>query len=116
MRGKLYFLGFIVLVVSYTQIIDSPLNSLAAFIIAGDIPGTKISLGFWATIGLAFIILSLLTKWLSHIKLDMLENKAKTITAENLAKDFKESSAPEVATKNISVIAAPDVRVLAKTQ
>ncbi len=106
MRGKLLFLSFVGLVILYTKVIPSPLNSAVAFVVGGIIPGTTIMLGFWPMIIIGIILIYLLIKFVAHIKLKFLENTAKTITAERLVSEFKDVNSSGVETKNNSVIAA----------
>jgi hypothetical protein len=106
MRGKLLFLSFVGLVILYTKVIPSPLNSAVAFVVGGIIPGTNIMLGIWPMILLGLILSYLLIKFVSHIKLKFLENTAKTITAERLVSEFKDVNSSGIETKNNSVIAA----------
>lgn len=106
MRGKLLFLSIVGLVVLYTQLIPSPLNSAVAFVVGGIVPGTDIMLGIWPMILLGLLLIYLLMKFVAHIRLKFLENTAKTITAEKLVSEFKDINSSGVETKNNSVIAA----------
>lgn len=110
MKGKLLLLVSVLAIVAYSQLLTSPLNSAVAFVVAGVIPGTNIMLGIWPMLGLAILLIFAVLRYVSHIKLKLLENTAKTITSEKLANEFKETNSSGIETKNTSVIAAPHLK------
>lgn len=106
MKGKLLFLVLLLSAIAYSQLLPSPLNSAVAFVVAGEIPGTNIVLGIWPMLGLSVLLILASLRFISHIRLKFLESKAKSITSERLASEFKESNSSGIETKNTAVIAA----------
>lgn len=78
-------------ILSYIKIANNPIDDAMNFIIGGSIPGTKLAIGFWPSIGLILLTVWLIKKYVSSIKLQMLEHTAKDIKAENKRKEFSEN-------------------------
>lgn len=85
---------------------NDPINDTVNFIIGGSIPGTKLALGFWPMIGVIAGILLLIRRGLRHTHLQMLENTAKQIRAEEAKTEFKNQNSSEFDPEQRSVIAA----------
>ena len=112
MRGRLLFGLGVILIGAYVVLIDDPLNSTVSFLIAGTVPGTSITLGLWPSLVFALACLYLLTKLLGRVQYRLLEGKAKQITHEVAAREFKESHDSETPIKNSAVIAAPKSEIV----
>lgn len=85
---------------------NDPIDDTMNFIIGGSIPGTKLALGFWPTIGVIGTVLLLIHRGLRHTRLQMLENTAKQIKSENAKNEFRNQNSGEFDPKQRSVIAA----------
>lgn len=84
-----------------------PIDDTANFIVGGSVPGTKIVLGFWPTIGFIGILFWILKRAITSIRLQLLEHTAKQISAEKMNQDFKEKNTAVLEPSQRAVIAAP---------
>lgn len=92
--------------VGFMVLSNDPLNDTVNFIIAGSIPGTNLSIGFWSTLLLAAILLWCVHLGFKKAKLQMLEHTATQIKAEQAKAEFEDSNKTQFNRKNRSVIAA----------
>jgi hypothetical protein len=88
---------------------SDPLNQAANFLIGGSVPGTKIVLGFWPTLGVAATIVLLIKRSLKNARLKMMEEVTRQTKEAKVKAEFKEqhSSEPTFDRSKRSVIAAP---------
>lgn len=79
--------GIIVaLIIGYLVLSSDPLNEVVNFIIAGSIPGTTVSIGFWSTmllVGIFMIVIYRAVKNAQHKMIVSEVQKAKTSKAED---------------------------------
>ncbi len=95
-------------VISFLIWSKNPLDEVANFIIGGEVPGTKLVLSFWPSIGLATITLWLVKRWVKSLRVQMLSHTAQEINSEKAQAEFKEAhDSNEFNHKNRAVIAAP---------
>lgn len=104
---KIVWGSILVVVVSFMVWSKDPLNETVNFIIAGNVPGTSISIGFWSTLLLAAIMLWLVTLGFKKAKLQMLEHTAKEIKKAEAEKEFQETNSGIFDRSKRSVISAP---------
>lgn len=104
---KVFWAVLLIAIVSFTIWSKDPLNDVVNFIIGGIIPKTNVSIGFWGTIAIATGVLYAVRRAIKNTRLQMLENTAKQIKAEELSSDFESKSAIEFDHSKRSVIAAP---------
>ncbi len=91
MRRIVYTLVVVSGVTGFILWSQDPLNDTVNFIIGGTIPGTKNALGFWPMLGMIFVLLWLLARFIRNLKLQMLEHTAHQIVAEKARDEFAES-------------------------
>lgn len=77
--------------IGYIKISSNPIDDAMNFIIGGSIPGTKIAIGFWPSTILILLTIWLIKRYVSSIRLQMLEQTAKDIKSENKRKEFSEN-------------------------
>ena len=98
--------GILIAIISFIVLSKDPLNDTVNFIIAGSIPGTHVSIGFWSVIGLALSILWFIHRGVKNTRLQMLEHTATQIKTERAKDEFKQTNSVESDKKRRSVIAA----------
>lgn len=111
MRGgakmkKLLWAGILASIVGFIVWSNDPLNDTVNFIIAGSIPRTDISIGFWSTILLALLLLWGVFKALKSLRMTMFEQYADQSTSSAAKKAFEDANKIEFDKSQRSVIAA----------
>lgn len=109
MKKVVWFLA-ITLVVGFIILSNNPVDEIMNFIIGGSIPGTKIVLGFWPSLGLIALLLWLVRRAASRMRLQMMKRTTEEIKIENAKIDFQNTNNPEQKHKNRSVIAARSIK------
>lgn len=84
-----------------------PLNDTVNFIIAGSIPGTKLSIGLWSTLILAAILLWLVRLGFKAARLQMMEETTPQIKIKSTKVTLEEPKTIKFDHSKRSVIAAP---------
>lgn len=87
---KPFWIGFIVAIVSFISLSNDPLNDAVNFIIAGSIPGTNISFGFWSTMLLAFILFLIIRRAASNTRHKVMMHHVEKVKAKNTQSKFEE--------------------------
>ena len=106
---KLLWVVVVLAVISFVVWSKNPLDETVNFIIGGSVPGTKIVLGFWPTVGLIIAILWLIHRGIKNARLKMMEDVTKKDKAAKAKAEFKEQNSSEHTFDHSkrSVIAAP---------
>lgn len=107
MRGyvkKIVWGLILVAAVSYVVLSNDPLNDTVNFIIAGSIPGTKISIGFWSTMLVAGALLFIIRRAVKNAQHTMI---ASEIEKKKRTKEMKEATELEFDHSKRAIIAAP---------
>lgn len=103
---KALWASVVLAIVSFAMWSKDPLNDVAIFIIAGTIPGTNFSFGFWSTLALAGILLWAVYRALKRQQQLMIEQHTKYNKIERAKKEFEQSHSIEFDRSQRSVIAA----------
>lgn len=104
---KVRVLLVISVIIAFAVWSHDPIDDAANFIVGGLVPGTDIALGFWHTAGVVFLLMWLLKRSVTALRLQLLEHTAKQITAEKVKQEFAEQHSTTFDPKQRSVIAAP---------
>jgi|GEM_PF-3996939 len=105
MKRALYT-GIVLAIIGFIMWSKHPLNDTMNFIIGGSIPGTKYAIGFWSFLPVIGLTLYFVHRGIKNLRLQMLENTAKQIKAEQVKSDFESSSNASFDPSQRSVIAA----------
>lgn len=92
---------------SFVALSNDPLNDIAGFLIAGNIPGTEVSVGFWSTIAIVCALSWAAWVGMRHASLQMLAHTAMQIKNERLRQESNEATEITFDHSQRSVIAAP---------
>lgn len=103
---KLVWVSILVAVISFVVWSNDPLNDAANFIIAGSIPGTSISIGFWSTLALASLLLWITYRGFKSQQHKIMEQQTKQNKTESAKKEFEDTHKVEFDRSQRSVIAA----------
>lgn len=103
---KILWGSILVAVISFMAWSKDPLNDTVNFIIAGNIPGTSISFGFWSTLFLAFGLLWIVLRSFKNQRQKMIEHHTAQNKTEQMKKEFEDSNKIEFDKTKRSVIAA----------
>lgn len=106
MVKKLIWMVVLAAITSFIVWSKSPLNDTVNFIIGGSIPGTKVALGFWPTLGIIAGTLLLIRLGIKSAQMQMIESATKQSKADQAKSEFKDQNSGAFDPKNRSVIAA----------
>ncbi len=106
MVKKLLWGVIVVAVIGFIVWSKNPLDDTVNFIIGGSVPNSDLSIGFWSMAGIILLILLVILKAISNLKLQMLAATAKQIKSEEAKKEFEDSNNFEFDRSQRSVIAA----------
>lgn len=102
---KKIILGVIgIAITTFVMLSNDPLNDTVNFIIAGSIPGTKFSIGFWSTMLLAAVFLLIIRRAVKNARHKMQVFEVKKSKVEKSAQETNEL---EFDHSKRSIIAAP---------
>ena len=89
---KFLLITIVTITTGFIILSNDPLNDIINFVIGGTIPGTKIALGFWPTIGILLILCIVLLKSISAVRLQILEHTANEIKSNNTQSKYNKTS------------------------